>query len=116
MCGIAGMIDFTQDLRTQENICKEMQNAIIRRGPDQNGMFLAEHAALVHTRLSVIDPVSGIQPMSFTDPEQKEIYRIIYNGELYNTPELRKDLAAKGCQFRTNSDTEVILQAYAVYG
>ncbi|MDE6730217.1 MAG: asparagine synthase (glutamine-hydrolyzing), partial [Oscillospiraceae bacterium] len=116
MCGIAGMIDFTQDLRTQENICKEMQNAIIRRGPDQNGIFLSEHVALVHTRLAVIDPVSGIQPMSLTIPEQQETYTIIYNGELYNTQELRKDLETKGCQFRTNSDTEVILQAYAVYG
>lgn len=114
MCGIAGMIDFTQDLRTQENICKEMQGAIIRRGPDQNGIFLAEHAALVHTRLAVIDPVSGVQPMAFSDPAEN--YQIIYNGELYNTPELKKDLESKGCQFRTNSDTEVILQAYAVYG
>ncbi|MDE6708741.1 MAG: asparagine synthase (glutamine-hydrolyzing) [Oscillospiraceae bacterium] len=114
MCGIAGMIDFTQDLRTQEKILKNMQQAIIRRGPDQNGMHVTEHEALLHTRLAVIDPENGRQPMQYTDGT--ETYTIVYNGELYNTQELKVKLEQQGCCFETNSDTEVLLKAYAVYG
>lgn len=114
MCGIAGMIDFTQDLRMQEQIFRTMQDTIIRRGPDQNGMHITEHEALLHTRLSVIDPENGRQPMQYSDG--KETYTIIYNGELYNTSELRTQLEKQGCQFETHADTEVLLKAYAVYG
>ena len=114
MCGISGMIDFQQDLRKQSAVMKTMQKTLNRRGPDQNGMYLQEHAALMHTRLAVIDPENGKQPMQFTDG--KEIYMIIYNGELYNTAEIRQELQRKGYSFRTHSDTEVVLQAYAAYG
>ncbi|MDE5791949.1 MAG: asparagine synthetase B, partial [Oscillospiraceae bacterium] len=107
MCGIAGMIDFTQDLRTQEQIFKNMQQAIIRRGPDQNGMHITEHEAFLHTRLAVIDPEYGRQPMQYTDGT--EIYTIIYNGELFNFSELREELKKQGCHFETSSDTEVLL-------
>lgn len=114
MCGIAGVISFKETLHDQERILKRMQAAIGRRGPDQEGMFVSEHAALIHTRLAVIDPENGCQPMHFA--YQNEIYTIIYNGELYNTPELRERLKKEGCQFETSSDTEVLLKAYALFG
>lgn len=114
MCGIAGMIDFTQDLRQRSQIFADMQTAVIRRGPDQKGIYLTEHAALVHTRLSVIDPENGKQPMQFTDGQ--EIYTIVYNGELYNTQEIRKQLEEEGYLFDTHADTEVLLKAYMAYG
>ncbi len=113
MCGIAGMIDFSQDIRQQQKTAEQMQNTIIRRGPDQKGIFLTEHAGLIHTRLAVIDPENGKQPMQLTDGDER--YTIIYNGELYNTQEIRKQLLAEGCEFVTHSDTEVLLRAYMLY-
>ena len=114
MCGIAGMIDFKEDLRSQGQTAEKMQRAIRRRGFDQKGIYLTEHAGLIHTRLAVIDPENGRQPMVFK--EQSETYTIIYNGEIYNTSEVRQMLEKKGYIFQTHSDTEVILKAYACYG
>ncbi len=114
MCGIAGFVDWSQDLRHQYAAAELMQKAIRRRGPDQKGIYLTERAALIHTRLAVIDPENGRQPMQFTDGQ--EIYTIVYNGELYNTPEIRKQLEEKGCEFLTHADTEVLLKAYMIYG
>ncbi|MBR1528421.1 MAG: asparagine synthase (glutamine-hydrolyzing) [Oscillospiraceae bacterium] len=113
MCGIAGMIDFSQDLRNYRETARKMQNAVIRRGPDQKGTDFSEHAVLIHTRLAVIDPENGKQPMKFTDGD--EVYTIVYNGELYNTQEIRNQLLQKGCEFVTHSDTEVLLKAYMIY-
>jgi len=107
------MIDFSQDIRQQQKTAEQMQNTIIRRGPDQKGIFLTEHAGLIHTRLAVIDPENGKQPMQLTDGDER--YTIIYNGELYNTQEIRKQLLAEGCEFVTHSDTEVLLRAYMLY-
>ena len=114
MCGIAGMIDWKQDLHRQEHTARQMQKALRRRGPDQNGIYLTEHAVLVHTRLSVIDPENGRQPMQFTDGQ--EIYTIVYNGELYNTQEIRDNLQKQGVVFETHADTEAVLKAYMCYG
>lgn len=114
MCGIAGVISYTETLHDQERVLKRMQDAIARRGPDQEGMFISEHAALIHTRLAVIDPLNGCQPMHFAC--RNEIYTIVYNGELYNTNELREQLKKEGLQFETTSDTEVLLKAYALFG
>ncbi len=114
MCGIAGVIDFQGHLFSESQTFQNMQSTIIRRGPDQKGMLLTEHAALIHTRLSVIDPASGKQPMQYSDGE--ETYTIIYNGELYNTDELRRMLQERGFSFQTHADTEVLLKAYAAYG
>ena len=114
MCGIAGMIDYQEDLRKQKENAEKMQKAILRRGPDQKGIYLTEHAALVHTRLAVIDPENGRQPM--TCRENQEIYTIIYNGELYNTEEIRQELKKKGYTFETHADTEVVLKAYVCWG
>lgn len=111
MCGIAGVISFREDMRAEAEACGKMQAALIRRGPDQRGIFLSQEAALVHTRLAVIDISGGRQPMTITSGGRD--YTIIYNGELYNTAELRREL---GCEFLTASDTEVVLRSYIEWG
>ena len=114
MCGIAGAISFREDMRERTAALREMQAVLRRRGPDQQGIFTAVHAGLVHTRLAVIDPEHGRQPM--TVERAGERFTIVYNGELYNTAELRRALEAAGETFETRSDTEVVLRAYAVWG
>ena len=114
MCGIAGVIAFRDSLQSQERIFREMQTAIRRRGPDQKGLYLSEHAALIHTRLAVIDPENGMQPMQCS--HDGELYTIVYNGELYNTAELRGRLLTEGMTFDTRADTEVVLKAYVRWG
>ncbi|WP_295081807.1 asparagine synthase (glutamine-hydrolyzing) [Ruminococcus sp.] len=109
MCGIAGAISFIEDMREDMKVYENMQRALLRRGPDQRGMLLAKEAALIHTRLAVIDINGGRQPMSFGK------YTIIYNGELYNTEELRSELA-EDFDFTTASDTEVVLKGYIKWG
>ncbi|MCQ2490383.1 MAG: asparagine synthase (glutamine-hydrolyzing) [Ruminococcus sp.] len=111
MCGIAGVISFREDMRAEAEACGKMQAALIRRGPDQRGIFLSQEVALVHTRLAVIDIAGGRQPMTVTSGGRD--YTIIYNGELYNTAELRREL---GCEFLTASDTEVVLRSYIEWG
>lgn len=90
-----------------------MSEALSRRGPDEHGEYIRRHGALLHRRLSVIDPQGGKQPMSTLYEGEK--YTIVYNGELYNTEELRADLQAAGFSFGTHSDTEVLLKAYCYY-
>lgn len=114
MCGIAGQVGFDQDLRQQAETMKQMQAALRRRGPDQEGLFLSEHAALAHTRLCVIDREHGRQPMTARRREQR--CTLVYNGELYNTEELRLDLKRLGWSFEGRSDTEVLLKAYMEWG
>ena len=114
MCSIAGMIDLTRDIQTQTDAFAAMQQAMTHRGPDQSGLFLQRHAALLHNRLSVIDVENGRQPMTAAYGSQS--YTIVYNGELYNTDELRERLTAAGYGFTTHSDTEVLLKAYIRWG
>lgn len=114
MCGIAGQIEYAQDLRTQTETIVKMQAALRRRGPDQEGLFLAPHAQLAHTRLCVIDPVNGRQPM--TARREGRTCTLVYNGELYNTEDLRRELAAAGWGFSGHSDTEVLLKSYLEWG
>ncbi|MBD3290279.1 asparagine synthase (glutamine-hydrolyzing) [candidate division KSB1 bacterium] len=111
MCGIAGIIDQN---RPEENIhlMKEMISAIRHRGPDEFGIYNDDHACLGHARLSIIDLNTGDQPIH---NEDKTLW-IIYNGEVFNYPELRKELIKKGHHFATTSDTEVILHGYEEYG
>ena len=109
MCGIAGAVSFIEDMREDMKIYEKMQHALLRRGPDQRGMVLKREAALIHTRLAVIDIDGGRQPMSFGR------YTIVYNGELYNTDELRRELA-EDFDFTTRSDTEVVLKSYIKWG
>ena len=114
MCGITGMIHLEQDLRQQEALLRKMQETLRRRGPDQEGIFLSPRCAMAHTRLAVIDVEKGRQPMEIT--AGGETYTIVYNGELYNTPELRTQLEQEGVVFQTHCDTEVVLQSYAHWG
>ena len=113
MCGIAGWIDINREIDKERNILDEMSLSLSRRGPDEHGEYIRRHAALLHRRLSVIDPEKGQQPMSTLYNGEK--YTIVYNGELYNTDELRDDLKAVGFGFGTHSDTEVLLKAYCHY-
>ncbi len=108
MCGIAGEINF----RTQINneIIREMSRALTPRGPDADGLFEHEHVCLAHRRLIVIDPENGAQPMTFGD------CTLVYNGELYNTAEIRDGLEKRGYRFLGHSDTEVVLKAYVENG
>ncbi len=110
MCGIAGMIN----LRSDDMICKKMLNTMVRRGPDDEGLYNHDECVLLHRRLSVRDPSGGRQPMILSWAGER--YIIAYNGELYNTQELRKSLQALGHVFQNRSDTEVVLHAYAQWG
>ena len=109
MCAIAGLIELSP-----RDAINAMLDTMKRRGPDGQGVFRDREAVLLHTRLAVIDPAGGKQPMALS--YGAEHYTITYNGELYNTHELRRELQKYGHQFLTNSDTEVVLHAYAQWG
>ncbi len=110
MCGISGMIG----LPAEDSTVRKMLETMGRRGPDARGSYQDGEVTLLHTRLAVIDPVSGGQPMTLT--WEGETYILVYNGELYNTGELRRELLHLGHSFVGHSDTEVVLHAYAQYG
>ncbi|WP_430790674.1 asparagine synthase (glutamine-hydrolyzing) [Virgibacillus flavescens] len=110
MCGITGIINWQKDLRSERGILRRMTETLSLRGPDDSHIWMTSHAAFGHKRLAVVDLEGGIQPMSKSF--NGATYTIVYNGELYNTAELRNDLRAKGYRFRTDSDTEVLLTAY----
>ena len=110
MCAIAGVLD----LLAEPEVLEQMLATMARRGPDGRGVFQDSQCTLLHTRLAVIDPEGGQQPMVLE--WGKETYALVYNGELYNTHELRQELAGLGHQFLTHSDTEVVLHGYAQWG
>jgi asparagine synthase (glutamine-hydrolysing) len=111
MCGIAGLIDHS-GRETKPDIAALMSGAIAHRGPDGDGVLCKDNVAIAHRRLSIIDLEGGRQPMSTPDGQ----LHITYNGEIYNYQDLRRDLEKRGCRFRTNSDTEVVLYAYQEWG
>jgi len=113
MCGIAGWLDNSIDISERSTALERMSAQLKRRGPDEHGEYVRRDVALIHRRLSVIDPENGQQPMSTLYEGEK--YTIVYNGELYNADELRLQLKAAGFSFSTNSDTEVLLKAYCYY-
>lgn len=113
MCGIAGFVDFSGIDPTDARVrLKRMTDAIVHRGPDEEGAYIDRFAALGHRRLSIIDLSSGQQPMATADGR----LQIVFNGEIYNFLELRKELESNGHNFRTRSDTEVILLGYREWG
>lgn len=114
MCSIAGWLDESQDLREKEQTLNKMSESVKHRGPDEKGEYITRNVALLHRRLSVIDIENGKQPMSLSYKGEK--YIIVYNGELYNTEQLRNDLLSLGHRFVGHSDTEVLLHCYAEYG
>ncbi|MFI5617970.1 asparagine synthase (glutamine-hydrolyzing) [Streptomyces sp. NPDC051567] len=115
MCGIAGWVDFSRDLRHHQDIAQAMTDTMARRGPDAEGLWLSAHAALGHRRLSVIDLEGGCQPMASEDGSTPPA-ALTYSGETYNFQELRTRLRSLGHSFRTRSDTEVVLRAYLEWG
>ncbi len=118
MCGIAGFCninaDFTKDYARWHEALLNMRHRLIHRGPDDEGEYLTSKTGLSHTRLSIIDLSRGHQPM--TKQKSGASYTIIYNGELYNTAELRDNLINMGYLFKTHTDTEVILTGFMAFG
>ena len=117
MCGITGWVDFRRDLRPERPVIEAMTSTMVNRGPDAGGVWCSIHAAIGHRRLSVIDLEGGEQPMraSLRGAYANEVV-LTFSGEVYNFTELRSELTARGHQFRTRSDTEVVLHAYLQWG
>lgn len=114
MCAIAGIIDYMGKLTADRAAAGKMIAALKRRGPDDDGVYQKDNALLVHTRLAVIDPENGRQPMIYRCGERE--LALVYNGELYNTAEVRARLEKLGYKFQTDSDTEAVLLAFAEWG
>ena len=118
MCGFAGFADYGDQLLEEKYLwmalSRRMAGRIAHRGPDGRGEHVSAHCALAHARLAIIDPQNGAQPM--TVHKDGGEFTIAYNGEIYNAPELRAELIAKGFHFETDCDTEVVLNAYICYG
>ncbi len=110
MCAIAGILDLPSDV----SITAKMLETMKRRGPDAASVFNVKNCALLHARLAVIDLAGGSQPMSWS--LGGETYTIVYNGELYNTEDIRQELSKLEHVFEGHSDTEVLLHAYAQWG
>lgn len=111
MCGITGFVTRSSD-RPDRALLERMNAAIVHRGPDEDGFFVDDHAALAMRRLAIIDLASGQQPI----PNEDKTKWIVFNGEIYNYQELRKGIEERGHQLRTNSDTEAIVHLYDEFG
>ena len=112
MCGICGYYRSSANLVDFETILKEMNRRLVHRGPDDGGTFTDGRCGLAMRRLSIIDLKTGHQPIASEDGR----YVIVFNGEIYNYRELRRDLTNRSHSFLTSSDTEVVLKAYIEYG
>ncbi|GMX66454.1 asparagine synthase (glutamine-hydrolyzing) [Paenibacillus elgii] len=114
MCGITGWIDWNKDLTQYPSVLETMTDTLASRGPDASGSWITPRCALGHRRLSVMDPAGGAQPM--TRKVGDNTITIVYNGELYNAPELKKELEQRGHRFTTTCDTEVLLVSFVEWG
>ena len=117
MCGIVGFCDLDNNIFTKDEkveIIEKMKKTLLRRGPDESGSYISKNVSLGHSRLIVIDPANGAQPMKCT--YQGNSYIITYNGQIYNTNELKKELSDNGFTFFGHCDTEVLLKAYIHFG
>jgi asparagine synthase (glutamine-hydrolysing) len=112
MCGIAGIVELKAGAPPDRGALERMASLLRHRGPDDQGFAVLGEAGLVHRRLSIIDLSGGHQPMD----ERGGDFTIVFNGEIYNFLEVRKELEAAGHSFATRSDTEVLLKAYAAWG
>lgn len=113
MCGIAGIYRYrSSDGSSPDLSIKKMLSAIRHRGPDETGIYKTEQLCMGSVRLSIIDIASGQQPVS----DASGNYWIVYNGEIFNYRELKATIEQKGIQLKTNCDTEVLVQMYALYG
>lgn len=114
MCGIAGWVDKNHNIIDQTSLMEEMIDTLKNRGPDSEGINSYKNALLGHRRLAVVDLEGGYQPMTIDAGNNQ--FTIVYNGELYNTEDIRKQLIKKGYTFKGYSDTEVLLTAYIEWG
>ena len=116
MCGIVGFTNYDGNMRNEEagRVLSNMNNTLSKRGPDENGIYIKEDICIAHRRLIVIDPEGGKQPMICK--YLGNTYVITYNGQIYNTKELRKTLIDSGFTFEGHCDTEVLLKAFIYYG
>ena len=112
MCGICGQFNFGDEAPVRRSDIEAMTRSIVHRGPDDEGYFIAGPLGFGFRRLSIIDLSGGHQPMS----DQEESVWVVFNGEIYNFPELKRELQSHGHVFRTDSDTEVIIHGYKQWG
>src|SRR5215831_18651152 len=112
MCGIAGFVSTTTLDAGSRARALRMRDVITHRGPDDAGLHMDGRAALAHRRLSIVDLKTGQQPLS---NEDKSIW-VVFNGEIYNHVDIRRELQARGHAYRTLSDTESIVHAYEEWG
>ncbi|MBX6384670.1 MAG: asparagine synthase (glutamine-hydrolyzing) [Microbispora sp.] len=115
MCGITGWVDYGRDLRRERDTVQAMTDTMACRGPDAEGMWFGPHVAFGHRRLAIIDIEGGRQPM-IAEAGGEAVAALTYSGEVYNFRELRAELTRLGHRFRTQSDTEVVLEAYLEWG
>src|SRR4051794_33923057 len=111
MCGITGYVN-KGDHAVDHSVLERMNGAIVHRGPDEDGFYINENVGLAMRRLSIIDVAGGHQPIH----NEARTNWLVFNGEIYNYQELRKDLEGRGHRFETKSDTEVILHLYDEHG
>src|SRR6202035_3404037 len=112
MCGICGILEFNGKSSVDRGVLEEMNRRIIHRGPDDAGFYLSRNVGLAMRRLSIIDVQSGHQPVTNEDNSVS----LVFNGEIYNHQELRKQLEGLGHRYRSHSDTESIIHLYEEYG
>jgi len=112
MCGICGQLNFAKDEPVNPETIHRMSRSMFHRGPDDEGAFISGPVGLGFRRLSIIDLTGGRQPMS----DAEGTVQVVFNGEIYNFRELRRDLESRGHKFRTRSDTEVIVHGYKQWG
>ncbi len=114
MCGFTGYANFIDKIHHSKSVIQQMNSKLSKRGPDEDGYYYSDYVHLAHKRLIVIDPEGGKQPMiehySYGD------YIICYNGQLYNTKELKNILIENGFEIKTHSDTEILLKSYIHFG
>lgn len=113
MSGFVGIVNLKQNLSKQKDVIIDMNDTLKKRGPDECGYYTEDNVLFGHRRLITIDPHGGKEPMSFKYNEQ--IYTIVFDGNIYNKDELKKELEKNGFTFETYSDTEVLLKAYIHY-
>ena len=116
MCGMTGWLAFSHGLTAHRDTLQRMTDTLAPRGPDAQGVWIDGPIGLGHRRLSIIDLKGGRQPMLADHGGQRAAAVISYTGEVYNFPELRRELLERGHRFETRSDTEVVLRAYLEWG
>lgn len=112
MCGISGIVYSDKEQSVEQSTLKKMCEVIMHRGPDDDGFYINQNVGLGMRRLSIIDLATGKQPISNED----ETVWVVFNGEIYNQKDLRRDLERVGHKFKTQTDTEAIVHAYEEYG